>query len=103
MEAIFFVAAMVGLVVGLGVWAARVLRRWVGWWRAAAVPPVAVLSGAAAVTIIGYRSEPAGDSFWWLWSFVLEVLAAVVAYLLHEVHVATIRRASIATAPPNVR
>ena len=90
MEPVLFLA-------GIAAWTVRAARRWSGWWRVTAVAP------AAAVTVVGYRREPAGDSFWWLWSIALLVVAAVLAYILHEVHQAKVKRRGIPTAPPNVR
>ena len=103
MEAVLFLAATVLLLASIAVWTVRVLRQWSGWWRCASVLPAAVLTAAVAVTVLGYRSEPAGDSFWWFWSFVLVVVASVIAYILNEIHRAKTARHGIPTAPPNVR
>ena len=103
MEAILFLGATIVLLVGITAWTVRTIARWSGWWRASALAPAAVVGAAVSLSVVGYRSDAAGDSFWWLSSFVLLVVAAVVAYILGEVHHAKAGRHGITTAPPNVR
>jgi hypothetical protein len=33
----------------------RTLIRWHGWWRALAVPPLLLMAGATALTVMGFR------------------------------------------------